>query len=130
MITLLLLTISQLDIDAPNTRMGMYFTFTSYIGSMVLALLSIRSTSNRNLGDNAKSIMYYGDYLEQSIDVFVEESEKVIANPKELYQTMLKDIYGLGSVIKKKERLINWSIWIFILGVVLNTITASGVTFG
>jgi len=73
--------------------------------------------------NNSTNLLYFGNFHTLTRDEFVEGIEELMINRERLYDTMARDLYGLGSVLAKKYDLIRVAYTIFMIGLVLSVLS-------
>lgn len=73
--------------------------------------------------NNSTNLLYFGNFHTLTRDEFVEGIEELMINRERLYDTMARDLYGLGSVLAKKYDLIRVAYTIFMVGLVLSVLS-------
>ncbi|MDR8393716.1 DUF5706 domain-containing protein [Aliifodinibius sp. S!AR15-10] len=97
----------------------------SCLASLVFAILAARPRVNKNpvtLEDvraNRANILFFGNYNNMERSEFVEGIEELMQDEQRLYDSMARDLYGLGQVLFKKYDLLRVSYTIFMAGIVL-----------
>ncbi len=93
--------------------------------ALVYAVLAARprvSTRPLTLADirqNDANILFFGNFVNLSEDDFVEGMKDLMMTPDHLYINMVRDLYGLGQVLKKKFRLLRISYTVFMFALVI-----------
>ena len=101
--------------------------------SIVYAVLSARPriTSGIISLDDVRrdkaNILFFGQFTSLSQPDFVTGMSELIAEPDRLYQNMIRDIYGLGSVLQRKFRLLRVSYTVFMFGLTIGILLFIGV---
>lgn len=94
--------------------------------AMVYAILAARprvSKEKVTLDDvraNRSNILYFGNFFKLSRDDYVTGMEELMADSERLYDTMARDLYGLGIVLAEKFRLLRISYNVFMVGLTLS----------
>jgi pycsar effector protein len=93
--------------------------------ALVFAVLSARprvSSQKLTLAEVAKNdanILFFGNFVNLSEDDFVEGMVSLMQDTEHLYVNMIRDLYGLGRVLKKKFQLLRISYNIFMVALVV-----------
>jgi hypothetical protein len=93
--------------------------------SVIFAILAARprvSTQAITLEDLRNSegnILFFGNFANMSEDDFVEGMVDLVGDKTVLYETMIRNIYGLGSVLKKKFALLQIAYSAFMVALIL-----------
>ncbi len=89
----------------------------------ILAALPRVSNEHVSLDDvreNRSNILYFGNFFKLSRQDYVTGLEELMANSELLYDTMARDLYGLGIVLHKKFRLLRIAYSVFMVGLTLS----------
>lgn len=65
---------------------------------------------------NRSNILYFGNFFKLSRDEYVTGIEELMADSERLYNTMARDLYGLGTVLETKFRLLRIAYNVFMFG--------------
>jgi len=68
---------------------------------------------------NRSNILFFGNFHTMKRDDFVTGIEELMSDSERLYNTMARDLHGLGVVLSKKFRLLRVAYNIFMVGLVL-----------
>ena len=69
---------------------------------------------------NRSNILYFGNFYKLSRDDYVTGIEELMADSQRLYNTMARDLYGLGTVLETKFRLLRIAYNVFMWGLALS----------
>lgn len=103
------------------------------LASMALAVLAARprvSSQIISLDDvrtNNKNILFFGNFVSLREEDFVVAMKELLQNTDSLYVNMIRDIYGLGTVLQKKFSLLRKSYNMFMGGLILGVLLFIGV---
>jgi hypothetical protein len=95
------------------------------LGSIVYAVLAARPRVTHRkvvLSDiraNKANILFFGTFVNMSEDDFLAGMWELMNDRERTYTNMMRDLYGLGSVLETKYRLLRISYTIFIIGLVV-----------
>jgi hypothetical protein len=96
--------------------------------SIIFAILSAKPkvtkkiTSIPELKENNASILFFGNYTRVSITEFEEEIVSLMKDEDLLYGNMVKDLYYLGKVLRKKYRMLRISYTVFMFGLIFTVL--------
>lgn len=96
--------------------------------SLVFAVLSARPrvqsdpVTLEDVRENAANILFFGNFANMERDDFLTGMKELMENSDSLYQNMILDIYGLGSVLRKKYRLLRFSYTVFMIGLIIGVL--------
>lgn len=97
----------------------------SCLVSLIFAILAARPRVSKNpvtLEDvraNRANILFFGNYNNMDRSEFVEGIEELMVDEERLYNSMARDLYGLGQVLFKKYELLKKAYSIFMVGIVI-----------
>ena len=106
---------------ALNINAGIKILVISSMVSMIFALFSM--LPHRYLGRSFKSSGYKGtlyadSFSKQSLSEFKEEFKRIMDSGNSIYNEMIDDLYFLGIVVSKKQRLLFYSVFVFLTGLI------------
>lgn len=81
--------------------------------------VSSKLVSLDDVGSNRANILFFGHFSNMTEDDFVTGMSDLVMNQTALYQNMIRDIYGLGSVLQRKYSLLRTSYTMFMIALVL-----------
>ncbi len=96
--------------------------------SMTYAVLAARPRVNSHVitlddvRQNSANILFFGNFVHLSQDDYVQGMTELLQNTDRLYYNMIRDIYGLGSVLQKKFRLLRISYTVFMIGLIVGVL--------
>ena len=96
-----------------------------YLVSVVFAILAARprvstqAISLEDLRNSEGNILFFGNFANMSENEFVEGMVDLVQDKTVLYETMIRNIYGLGSVLKKKFALLQIAYTAFMAALIL-----------
>lgn len=65
---------------------------------------------------NRSNLLYFGNFYKLSREDYVTGMEELMADSERLYNTMARDLYGLGTVLETKFRLLRIAYNVFMFG--------------
>lgn len=98
--------------------------------SIIFAILSAKPKVTKAIASieefkaNDSSILFFGNYTRVSIGDFEEEIRILMKEEDLLYGNMIKDLYYLGRVLRKKYRLLRMSYLVFMIGLIITVLSA------
>lgn len=101
--------------------------------SMVFAVLSARPRISsevvtlEDVRQNRANILFFGNYHTLPREEYVEGLEELMLDSTRLYDNMARDVYGIGSVLTKKYKLLRISYNIFMVGLIVSVLCFIGV---
>ncbi len=93
--------------------------------SMVYAVLAARPRINsriislEDVRANRANILFFGNFVHLTSDEYLQGMTELLQNTDTLYQNMIRDIYGLGSVLQKKFKLLRVSYTVFMIALIV-----------
>jgi hypothetical protein len=96
--------------------------------SLVYAVLAARPRVTRqsvtlaDIRENRANILFFGSFVSLSEEDFLTGMWELMENRRGTYTNMMRDLYGLGSVLESKYRLLRISYTVFMIGLVLGVI--------
>lgn len=84
------------------------------VSSRVITLEDVRA--------NSANILFFGNFVHLSQDDYVTGMTELLQNTDRLYYNMIRDIYGLGSVLQAKFRLLRISYTVFMIALVVGVL--------
>jgi hypothetical protein len=101
--------------------------------SIVFAILAARPRVSsvpitlQDLEHSQGNILFFGDFANLTQDDFTEGMIDLIQDKAVLYETMIRNLYGLGSVLKKKFALLKIAYTAFMFALILGVMSFLGV---
>ena len=95
------------------------------VTALVYAVLAARPrVSNvpitlEDIARNDANILFFGNFVNLSEAEFVEGMTDLVESQEHLYVNMMRDLYGLGQVLKRKFRLLRISYTVFMFALVV-----------
>ena len=95
--------------------------------SLVLAVLAARprvrprSITLDDVRANRSSLLFFGTFSNLTEEEFEEGMVEMIQEGDRIYRNMIRDIYGLGSVLMRKYTMLRYSYTVFMVGLVVST---------
>jgi len=93
--------------------------------SIVFAILAARPRISsqpitlEDLRNSAGNILFFGNFANMSEQEFVEGMVDLVQDKTVLYETMIRNIYGLGTVLRKKFALLQVAYSAFMVALIL-----------
>ena len=100
--------------------------------SLVYAVLAARprvtrrETTLEEVRAGKANILFFGNFTSLPEDDFVAGMDELVKDPQRTYTNMTRDIYGLGSVLETKYRLLRVSYTLFMFGLIFGVILFLG----
>ena len=115
-------------------RMGARILINFSLLSMIFALLAM--LPHKYLGrkfkkSGYKGSLYAANFVKLSFDEFKNEFQRIISNGNSVYNEMVEDLYFLGVVIQRKQKMVIFSVVVFLIGLASTFIylSTSGIPF-
>jgi hypothetical protein len=97
--------------------------------SLVIAVLSVmpkvtqlNKDKNISLEAKAKNIIFFGNFVDMSVQEYEQVMQDVFNDSRLLYGNMTRDLYYLGQVLQRKYRLLSLSYTVFLAGLTVSVI--------
>ncbi len=119
-------TFSMGQTESPHLKWGLITLSLFCVLSLVLAILSIMPRLNIDkrkkidIHSPMFNILFFGHFMAMEYEEFQNRLEEILSSDHEIYQTQIKDIYGLGSVVAKKYQFLKMSYMCFMSGFVIS----------
>ena len=84
--------------------------------------VSSREITLEDVRENSANILFFGNFVHLSQDDYVQGMTELLQNTDRLYYNMIRDIYGLGSVLQAKFRLLRISYTVFMIALVVGVL--------
>jgi hypothetical protein len=101
--------------------------------SIIYAILAARPRVSsvpitlQDLEHSKGNILFFGDFANLTQDDFTEGMTDLLRDKTVLYETMIRNLYGLGSVLKKKFALLKMAYNAFMAALILGVFSFIGV---
>lgn len=101
--------------------------------SLVFAVLAARPrvqsqvVTKESALKNRTNILFFGNFSHLSQGDFVDVLKEVVMDPTQTYEMMMKDIYGVGSVLQKKYKMLRASYGAFLVALIVGVVGFIGV---
>jgi HD superfamily phosphodiesterase len=99
------------------------------LSSLVIAVLSVmpkvtklNKDKNISLEAKAKNIIFFGNFVDMSVQEYEQIMQDVFNDSRLLYGNMTRDLYYLGLVLQRKYRLLSLSYTVFLAGLTISVI--------
>jgi hypothetical protein len=98
------------------------------LASLVLAVLAARPRVTRktvtpeDVRENRANILFFGNFINMKEQDFLDGMWELMEDRERTYTTMMRDLYGLGSVLGAKYRLLRTSYTVFVVGLAVGVI--------
>jgi hypothetical protein len=96
--------------------------------SLVFAVLAARprvterTATLEDVREDKANILFFGTFTTMTEEDFYKGMRELIENPERTYGNMIRDIYGLGSVLRIKYRLLRISYTVFMLALITGVV--------
>ena len=102
----------------------------SCLGSLIFAILAVRPRVNPTMIANKSSeqlddvnLLFFGNYTQLPESSFRREIKEMIVDPERMYEIMSRDLYGMGTVLSRKFKMLRHSYDLFMGGLILGVLT-------
>lgn len=118
----------RLEIDTYLTIPTMIFLASS-VATIVLAILA--TLPNLTTGTFTRedviakkvNLLFFGNFYRTSLEEYSWAMNRLLGDKDYLYGSLIKDIYFLGLVLKRKYTLIRWAYYVFMFGLIASVIS-------
>ena len=103
------------------------------LGSLIFAVLAARPrvtshvVTKESAIRNRTNVLFFGNFHHMPQEDYVYVMKEVVQDPTQIYEMMIKDIYGVGSVLQQKYQMIRRSYTIFLGALVVGVVGFIGV---
>ena len=124
-ISIILATITPRIGATPLLALPTSILLIGCVVALVYAVLAARPRVSNvpmtldDLAQNKANILFFGNFVNLSEEQFVEGMRDLMMSQDLLYVNMVRDLYGLGQVLKKKFRLLRISYTVFMVALVV-----------
>lgn len=118
-------------LDSPGNAHLVFPTFVLLmfsVASIIFAILSTRpkvtsgSFTREGIKQRNVNLLFFGNFHKMPYEEYEWAMNEVMKDPEYLYNSMIKDLYYLGLVLKRKYTLLRVTYNIFMLGIILSFI--------
>jgi hypothetical protein len=101
----------------------------SALVSLVFAVISARPRVTHNtvtledVRENKANILFFGTFVNMTEEDFISGMWELMGKRKRIYTNMMRDLFGLGAVLKTKYRLLRISYTVFMFGLSVGVIS-------
>jgi len=96
----------------------------SCVAAIIFAVLAARPRGKAARGltleeveEKDVNLLYFGNSAQLSEEDFVKGISSLVQNTDDLYRNMMRDVYGMASVLRKKFALLRASYTVFMIGI-------------
>lgn len=107
----------------------------SCLASLIYAIRAARPRVSKepvtleDVRANRANILFFGNYHNMKRAEFVEGIEELMVDEQRLYDSMARDLYGLGTVLARKYELLRIAYNVFMVGIIVGVFLFLGVFF-
>lgn len=118
----------RLEVDTYLTIPTMIFLGSS-VATIVLAIFS--TLPNLTTGTFTRedviakkvNLLFFGNFYRTSYEEYAWAMNRLLGDKEYLYGSLVKDIYFLGLVLKRKYTLIRWAYYVFMFGLIISVVS-------
>jgi predicted metal-dependent HD superfamily phosphohydrolase len=116
-------------LDSPTNAHLIIPTFILLVFSVVSIIFAILSTrpkvtsgsfTREDIAQRKANLLFFGNFHKMPYEEYEWAMNEVMKDPEYLYNSMIKDLYYLGLVLKRKYTLLRITYNIFMVGIVLS----------
>ena len=119
-------TVSLGNIDRLSQSWGFVVLAVFALAALVYAVLSVVPMIERSKAKQTTytfNPLFFGHFTELEMDDYVARMKDIIQDDTQVYETIIRDIYQIGDVLKKKKyRYLKISYRIFLIGLFISAI--------
>ncbi len=110
--------------NSPILAMLIFSTTSMIFAVMAITPFKTQGTfTESEIREKKGNLLYYGNFHSMNLRDFEWGMLEMLSDGDFLYSTMIRDLYFLGETLHKKSRFIRLSLVVFILGVIISTIS-------
>lgn len=125
-ISSIVLTIALSRAGDPQLRAALLTLAVACLIALLLAIFAVLPTfaPRRKRGDGShRNLLFFGHFGALTEEQFLDEMERVMTSDELVYETALRDIYGLGTYLyRKKYRLLRLAYVALVAGFIIATV--------
>ena len=101
--------------------------------SLIYAVLAARprvqshTVTAESALENRTNVLFFGNFHHMTQEEYVYVMKEVVQDPTQIYEMMIKDIHGVGSVLQQKYEMIRRSYTVFLGALVVGVVGFIGV---
>jgi hypothetical protein len=124
----IVMTIALTRVNVPALRPALMTLATACLISLVLAIIAVLPTFSK--GKGSRNILFFGHFATMSEDEFMNAVEQVIMTDERVYETIVRDLYSLGTYLhRKKYRFLRFAYLAMLFGFLLAMVVEGWVVF-
>ncbi len=107
----------------------------SCLAAIIYAVLAARPRVNVSditmdeIEDETASLLFFGNYTQFDESTFITAMRKLADDQELVYKSMMRDLYGIGSVLSKKFAMLHRAYTVFMFGITLSVLAFIAVFF-
>ncbi len=110
------LSYRNIGINQPKILLPVILFLVTGLSSLIFAVLASRPKITRQASGLKRNIIFFGNFVQLSLDDFETAMDQVLKDEQALYGNMVRDLYYLGKVLDKKYRYLKIAYNIFMVG--------------
>ncbi|NNE31486.1 MAG: phosphohydrolase [Winogradskyella sp.] len=119
-------------LNDPDSRFLILPTIVFTVFCIASMVMSIKATqpnvtrgefTEKDLKNKNVNLAFFGNFHKMELDKYQNAFSKLITNKDDVYNTLTKDLYFLGSVLDSKYRLLRYTYFVFMGGIIISVIT-------
>jgi hypothetical protein len=98
------------------------------LSSLIYSVLAARPRVSResvtidDIRANRANMLFFGNYLNLTREEYIEGMQELMMDEGRLYDSMARDLYGLGQVLAEKYKLLRVAYTVFMFGVIVSVV--------
>lgn len=97
----IVMTIALGQSSDPALRPALLTLATSCLLSLVLAIVAVLPTFSKRKG--TRNLLFFGHFADMSEEEFMRAVDQVVQSDERIYETLVRDIYSLGTYLHRKK---------------------------
>ncbi|MFD1062188.1 Pycsar system effector family protein [Winogradskyella litorisediminis] len=118
-------------LNQPENRFMILPTIVFLVCSVVSMIMSIKATqpniteanfSQQDLEDRKVNLAFFGNFHQMELEKYQNAFKHLIESREDVYNVLTKDLYFLGAVLSTKYKLLRYTYYVFMAGIVLSIV--------
>ena len=119
-------------LDAPKNSHLVIPTFLLILSSVLTIIFAILSTkpnvtnttfTNEDVKARKVNLLFFGNFHKMTLENYQEAMQDMIKDREYIHNSLVKDLYFLGSVLDRKYKLLSITYKIFMAGIIISVLS-------